>query len=63
MTCDPSVSEAIAWLGVAALAPGSGVELVLDKIYLALARIAADPTDLYYLPRDRVVKLGERVAI
>ena len=28
-----------------------------------LARLAADPTDFYHLPRDRVVELGERVAI
>jgi KUP system potassium uptake protein len=37
---------------------------VLDRIYVALSpRIAADPTDFYHLPRDRVVELGERVAI
>ena len=63
MTYDPSVPEATAWQGVAALTPGSGRRLVLDRIYVALARIAADPTDFYHLPRDRVVELGERVAI
>lgn len=46
-----------------AVATGQGVELVLDRIYVALARVAADPTDFYHLPRDRVVELGERVAI
>lgn len=46
-----------------AVATGRGLELVLDKIYVALSRMAADPTDFYHLPRDRVVELGERVAI
>jgi KUP system potassium uptake protein len=46
-----------------AVATGSGVELAMDRIYVALARLAADPTDFYHLPRDRVVELGERVAI
>ncbi|MBA4323717.1 MAG: potassium transporter Kup [Rhodobacter sp.] len=46
-----------------AVATGEGVELVLDRIYVALSRMAADPTDFYHLPRDRVVELGERVAI
>ena len=39
------------------------LELVMDKLYVGLSRIAADPTDFYHLPRDRVVELGERVAI
>jgi KUP system potassium uptake protein len=46
-----------------AVATGQGVELLLDRAYVALSRIAADPTDFYHLPRDRVVELGERVAI
>ncbi|WP_242678826.1 potassium transporter Kup [Rhodobacter calidifons] len=46
-----------------AVATGSGVELWLDKAYVALSRMAADPSDFYHLPRDRVVELGERVAI
>ena len=46
-----------------AVATGRGAELVMDRIYLALSRMAADPTDFYHLPRDRVVELGERVAI
>ena len=46
-----------------AVATGSGWELVMDKLYVALSRMAADPTDFYHLPRDRVVELGERVAI
>jgi KUP system potassium uptake protein len=46
-----------------AVATGHGLELVMDKLYVALSRIAADPTDFYHLPRDRVVELGERVAI
>jgi KUP system potassium uptake protein len=46
-----------------AVATGKGLELVMDRLYVALSRIAADPTDFYHLPRDRVVELGERVAI
>lgn len=46
-----------------AVATGRGLELVLDRAYVALSRFAADPTDFYHLPRDRVVELGERVAI
>ena len=46
-----------------AVATGEGLELALDKVYVALARMAADPTDFYHLPRDRVVELGERVAL
>jgi len=46
-----------------AVATGRGLELFLDKIYVALTRFSADPTDFYHLPRDRVVELGERVAI
>lgn len=46
-----------------AVATGRGLELVMDKLYVALSRMAADPTDFYHLPRDRVVELGERVAI
>jgi KUP system potassium uptake protein len=47
-----------------AVATGRRAELVLDRFYVALSRFAADPTDFYHLPRDRVVDrrpLGERV--
>ena len=46
-----------------AVATGTGLELALDRAYVAMSRLAADPTDFYHLPRDRVVELGERVAI
>ncbi|MFN3992483.1 MAG: potassium transporter Kup [Tabrizicola flagellatus] len=46
-----------------AVATGAGWELMMDRLYVALSRMAADPTDFYHLPRDRVVELGERVAI
>lgn len=42
---------------------GTGLELMLDRIYASLSRLAADPTDYYHLPRDRIVELGERIAI
>ena len=41
----------------------AGPGLMLDRLYAALARLSADPTDYFHLPRDRVVELGERVAI
>ena len=40
-----------------------GVGRLLDRVYAMMARFSADPSDFYYLPRDRVVELGERVAI
>lgn len=42
---------------------GSGAELILDRIFANLSRFAADPSEYYHLPRDRVVELGERIAI
>ena len=41
----------------------TGPKRLLDQLYALLSRIAADPTDFYSLPRDRVVELGERLAI
>ena len=40
-----------------------GLRRVLDRLYALLHRLAADPTDYYHLPRNRVVELGERVAV
>ncbi|WP_309664797.1 potassium transporter Kup [Tabrizicola sp.] len=40
-----------------------GVKRLLDRIYAMLSRLAADPSDFYHLPRDRVVELGERVSV
>lgn len=40
-----------------------GFGRVLDRIFAFLTRLAADPTEYYHLPRNRVVKLGERLAI
>jgi KUP system potassium uptake protein len=39
------------------------LERGLNRLYALLSRFSADPSDYYYLPRDRVVELGERVAI
>lgn len=46
---------------VAAGQPGFG--RALDRLYALLSRLAADPSDYYHIPRDRIVELGERVAI
>jgi KUP system potassium uptake protein len=40
-----------------------GLDRLLDSIYALLARFSADPSDFYHLPRNRVVELGERVAV
>jgi KUP system potassium uptake protein len=40
-----------------------GLGQFYDRIYALLSRLAADPTEYYHLPRNRVVELGERVAI
>jgi KUP system potassium uptake protein len=40
-----------------------GLRRLLDRTYALLHRLAADPSEYYHLPRDRVVELGERVAV
>ena len=40
-----------------------GLGQLMDKVFAQLTRIAADPTDYFHLPRDRVVELGYRVAV
>ncbi|MEY4695650.1 MAG: potassium transporter Kup [Pseudomonadota bacterium] len=40
-----------------------GLDRLLDSTFALLNRFAADPSDFYHLPRDRVVELGERVAV
>jgi KUP system potassium uptake protein len=39
------------------------IDRALDTIYAFLHRFSADPSDYYHLPRDRMVELGERVAV
>ena len=36
---------------------------LFDRIFAWLSRLAADPSEYYHLPRNRVVELGERMAI
>ena len=45
------------------VATGRGLGLLLNRAYVLMSRFAADPSDFYHLPRDRVVELGERVAL
>lgn len=40
-----------------------GLGHILDRIYAVLSRLAADPSEYYHLPRNRVVELGERLAM
>ncbi|MFV0384061.1 potassium transporter Kup [Paracoccus sp. (in: a-proteobacteria)] len=40
-----------------------GLDFALDRLHSVIHRFAADPSDYFHLPRDRVVELGERVAV
>ncbi|MFZ5708487.1 MAG: potassium transporter Kup [Pseudomonadota bacterium] len=53
------------FLGRRKVVPGDrmGLPLVLDRLFIALGRFAADPSDYYHLPRDRVVELGSRMSV
>ncbi len=53
------------FLGRRKVVPGArmGVPLILDRLFIALGRFAADPSDYYHLPRDRVVELGSRMTV
>ncbi len=40
-----------------------GMPIWQDHIYIFMSRLAADPSDFYHLPRDRVVELGSQLAV
>jgi len=40
-----------------------GMGRVLDRLFIALGRFSADPSEFYQLPRDRVVELGARISV
>lgn len=40
-----------------------GWRRLMDRIYVAMLPFAADPSDYFQLPRDRVVELGSRMAM
>lgn len=41
----------------------TGLERLLDRLFIALGRFSADPSEFYQLPRDRVVELGARISV
>lgn len=41
----------------------SGMARLLDRLFIALGRFSADPSEFYHLPRDRVVELGARISV
>ena len=41
----------------------AGLGRVLDQVHAFLSRLAADPSEYYHLPRNRVVEMGERMAL
>ena len=45
------------------LGASTGLARILDRIYIALGRFSADPSEFYQLPRDRVVELGARISV
>ncbi len=53
------------FLGRRKVIPGArgGLERVLDRIFIQMSRFAADPSDYYHLPRERVIELGTRLTI
>ena len=53
------------FLGRRKVVPGAriGLPLILDRLFISLGRFAADPSDYYHLPRDRVVELGSRMTV
>jgi KUP system potassium uptake protein len=40
-----------------------GLGRAMNRLYALMAKLSADPSDYYFLPRERVIELGERVAI
>ncbi len=53
------------FLGRRKVVPGDriGLPLIMDRLFIALGRFAADPSDYYHLPRERVVELGSRMSV
>jgi KUP system potassium uptake protein len=43
--------------------PTVGMPIWQDRLYILMSRLAADPSDFYHLPRDRVVEMGSQVAV
>ena len=43
--------------------PIVGMPVWQDHLYILMSRLAADPSDFYHLPRDRVVELGSQIAV
>ena len=43
--------------------PKAGMPIWQDRLYILMSRLAADPSDFYHLPRDRVVEMGAQVAV
>jgi KUP system potassium uptake protein len=40
-----------------------GLSRLMDEVFATLSRMAADPTDYFHLPRERVIEMGYRVAV
>ena len=53
------------FLGRRKLVPSAevGMPVWQDRLFILMSRLAADPSDFYHLPRDRVVELGTQVAV
>jgi KUP system potassium uptake protein len=45
------------------ISPNSGMPMWQDKLFIALSRQAANATDFFAIPSDRVVELGAQVTV
>jgi KUP system potassium uptake protein len=43
--------------------PASGMPIWQDRLYIALTRQAADATNFYRIPSNRVVELGQQFTV
>ncbi len=43
--------------------PQSGMPLWQDRLFIALTRMAANATDFYRIPSNRVVELGQQFTV
>jgi KUP system potassium uptake protein len=63
MKCDIMTTSFILGRRTIRPAPKSEMPLWQDRLYIALARQAAPPTDFFAIPSDRVVELGAQVTV
>jgi KUP system potassium uptake protein len=63
MKCDIMTTSFILGRRTIKPAPKSKMPMWQDRLYIALARQAAPPTDFFSIPSDRVVELGAQIMV